>query len=86
MLTEQRDVVVNRGRSCLAAVLLRAVASPNDSFRLAVGNHVLVAVVQEHFAPFRRLGEDQLLLAELLAADDFLQDLRDMRHCGKEEN
>lgn len=79
------EVIVDRGRSRFTSVLLRAVAAPNDAFRLAVGNHVLVAVVQQHLATFRRLSEYEFLLAEFLAAHDFLEDLRDVSDCREEK-
>lgn len=81
MLSKKREVVVYCRGSSLASVLLGTVAAPHNSFRLAIRYDVFVAVVKQHFTAFRRLSKHQLLLTQLLAADDFLQDLRDVCNC-----
>lgn len=85
VFSQQWEVVVDGGRSGLAAVLLRAIASPNNPLRLAIRNHVFVSIMQQHFAALRRLSKDELLLAQLLTAHDFLQDLWYACRYGKKQ-
>lgn len=85
MLSKKREVVVYCRSSSFASVLLGTVAAPHNSFRLAIRYDVFVAVVKQHFTAFRRLSKHQLLLAQLLAADDFLQDLRDVCNCVEKD-
>lgn len=74
MLLRQSEAVVLRDGARLAAKFLSAVALPIDPVSFAAGNFVLVAVVNQHFFSLRRLCENQLLLAQLSAADNFLDD------------
>lgn len=86
MLTKQSKVILNRRSASLTSVLLSAVASPNDSLGLPIRNDVLVSIVQEHLAAFRRLSKDQFFLTQLLTADNFLQNLRDVSDCEEEKS
>lgn len=85
VFSQQWEVIVNGGRSRLAAVLLRAIASPNNPLRLAIRNHVFVSIMQQHFAALWWLSKDKLLLAQLLTAHDFLQDLWDASRCMEKQ-
>lgn len=70
VLAHLNNIETEGGRACFAAELRRAVAPPDRLFGLTVRDHVLMTVVEQDFAAFGRLGDDDLLLAELFAAED----------------
>lgn len=85
MLTKKLKVAIYCWCSCLAPITLWAVAAPNYFFRFAIGNHVLVSIVQQHFSSFWRLGIHQLFLTQLLTAHHFFEYFRNTSDCWKEK-
>lgn len=85
VFAQLNEVVANGGSPGFAAKFRRAVASPDRLLGLAIRDHVLVTIVKENLASLRRLSKDELLLAELLAANDVaaVDPLR-QHFCGKE--